>query len=142
MRLPLPPPPLLLLLAALAAAVTTFRPDWNRLHGLARARVEVSLGSDALVLPQVKAFVTQDIPLYHNLVMKHLPGADPELVLLGHHYEELERIPLSEMTREEINELVQELGFYRKAAPDEAVPPEYLRAPARPAEGAPDRADL
>ena len=42
MHLPLPPPPLLLLLAALAAAVTTFRPDWNRLHGLARARVEVS----------------------------------------------------------------------------------------------------
>lgn len=102
--------------------------------------------------------------------MKHLPGADPELVLLGHRYEELEvrpwkpgrggaragrgagrtdptppllqRIPLSEMTREEINELVQELGFYRKAAPDEPVPPEYLRAPAKPAEGAPDRPDL
>ena len=46
------------------------------------------------------------------------------------------------MTREEINALVQELGFYRKASPDEPVPPEYLRAPARPAEGAPDRADL
>lgn len=90
----------------------------------------------------MKAFVTQDIPLYHNLVMKHLPGADPELVLLGHRYEELERIPLSEMTRKEINALVQELGFYRKAAPDEPVPPEYLRAPARPAEGAPDHADL
>lgn len=42
MHLPLPPRPLLLLLAAFAAAVTTFRPDWNRLHGLARARVEVS----------------------------------------------------------------------------------------------------
>ena len=34
--------PLLLLLAAVAAATTTFRPDWNRLQGLARARVEVS----------------------------------------------------------------------------------------------------
>lgn len=90
----------------------------------------------------MKAFVTQDIPLYHNLVMKHLPGADPELVLLGQRFEELERIPLSDMTREEINALVQELGFYRKAAPDEPVPPEYLRAPARPAEGAPDRGDL
>uniref|UniRef100_A0A8W4FJJ8 Selenoprotein M n=1 Tax=Sus scrofa TaxID=9823 RepID=A0A8W4FJJ8_PIG len=78
----------------------------------------------------------------HNLVMKHLPGADPELVLLGHRFEELERIPLSDMTREEINALVQELGFYRKAAPEDPVPPEYMRAPARPAEGAPDRADL
>lgn len=39
------PPPLLLLLAALVApatAVTTYRPDWNRLRGLARGRVEVS----------------------------------------------------------------------------------------------------
>uniref|UniRef100_A0A8C8Y7Y7 Selenoprotein M n=1 Tax=Panthera leo TaxID=9689 RepID=A0A8C8Y7Y7_PANLE len=141
MHLPLPPRPLLLLLAALAAAVTTFRPDWNRLHGLARARVE-TCGGQLNRLKEVKAFVTQDIPLYHNMVMKHLPGADPELVLLGHRYEELERIPLSEMTREEINELVQELGFYRKAAPDEPVPPEYLRAPARPDQGAPARADL
>lgn len=31
------------------------------------------------------------------------------------------------MTREEINALVQELGFYRKASPDEAVPPEYKK---------------
>lgn len=46
------------------------------------------------------------------------------------------------MTREEINSLVQELGFYRKASPDEPVPAEYLRAPARPAEGDPDRGDL
>lgn len=90
----------------------------------------------------MKAFVTQDIPYYHNLIMKHLPGADPELVLLGHRNQELERIPLSEMTREEINALVQELGFYRKAAPDEPVPPEYVRAPARPTEVTPDRADL
>lgn len=104
--------------------------------------------------------------------MKHLPGADPELVLLGQRSEELEvrpwkeegagrrqgvgrkagrcadpvpplqRIPLSEMTREEINALVQELGFYRKAAPDDPVPPEYLQAPAKPAKGSPDRADL
>lgn len=39
------PPPLLLLLAALVAqatAATTYRPDWNRLRGLARGRVEVS----------------------------------------------------------------------------------------------------
>lgn len=80
----------------------------------------------------MKAFVTQDIPLYHNLEMKHLPGADPELVLLSYRYEELERIPLSDMTREEINQLVQELGFYRKETPDAPVPEEFQFAPARP----------
>ncbi|NXX55079.1 SELM protein, partial [Scopus umbretta] len=67
----------------------------------------------------------------HNLEMKHLPGADPELVLLSHRYEELERIPLSDMTREEINQLVQELGFYRKETPDAPVPEEFQFAPAR-----------
>lgn len=80
----------------------------------------------------MKAFVTQDIPLYHNLEMKHLPGADPELVLLNHRYEELERIPLSDMTREEINQLVQKLGFYRKETPDAPVPEEFRFAPAKP----------
>ncbi|XP_014397917.1 PREDICTED: selenoprotein M, partial [Myotis brandtii] len=110
---PLPPPPVLLLLAALTAATTTFRPDWNRLHGLARARVEVSASaapSPGTTVP----FRSQDssdsqVPIgsgpslslrslrtpysSHNLVMKHLPGADPELVLLGHRHEELEVRP-------------------------------------------------
>uniref|UniRef100_A0A8C9A1W5 Selenoprotein M n=1 Tax=Prolemur simus TaxID=1328070 RepID=A0A8C9A1W5_PROSS len=137
MSLLLPPPPLLLLLAALVAsatAATTYRPDWNRLQGLARARVEYC--------PQERSATRLNTTSSHNLVMKHLPGADPELVLLGRRYEELERIPLSEMTREEINALVQELGFYRKAAPDAQVPPEYLWAPARSPEGTSDRADL
>lgn len=31
-----------------------------------------------------------DRNLSHNLVMKHIPGADPELVLLNHYYEELD----------------------------------------------------
>lgn len=68
----------------------------------------------------------------HNLEMKHLPGADPELVLLSFRYEELERIPLSDMTREEINQLVQELGFYRKETPEAPVPEEFQFAPAKP----------
>ncbi|KAK2094698.1 hypothetical protein P7K49_028436 [Saguinus oedipus] len=133
----LPPLPLLLLLAALAApatAATTYRLDWNRLRGLTRARLNR--------LKEVKAFISQDIQFYYNLVMKHLPGADLELVRLGRRYEELERIPLSEMTREEINALVQELRFYRKAAPDAQVPPEYVWAPARPPVETSDHADL
>lgn len=44
----------------------------------------------------------------------------------------VQRIPLSDMTREEINQLVQELGFYRKEAPDAPVPEEFQFAPARP----------
>lgn len=75
--------------------------------------------------------MTQDIPLYHNLVMKHIPGADPELVLLNHYYEELDRIPLSEMTRTEINNLLAKLGFYKKENPEDQVPEEFRFSPAK-----------
>lgn len=44
----------------------------------------------------------------------------------------VQRIPLSDMTREEINQLVQELGFYRKETPDAPVPEEFQFAPAKP----------
>ncbi|NWX93926.1 SELM protein, partial [Nothoprocta ornata] len=69
-------------------------------------------------------------PGSHNLEMKHLPGAEPELVLLSDRYQELQRIPLSDMTREDINRLLQELGFYRKETPEAPVPEEFLLAPA------------
>lgn len=82
-------------------------------------------------MAEVKAFVVQDIPLYHNLVMKHIPGADPELVLLNHYYEELDRIALSDMSRTEINELLEKLGFYKKAQHDEEVPDEHRFSPAK-----------
>uniref|UniRef100_A0A8C4ILF6 Selenoprotein M n=1 Tax=Dicentrarchus labrax TaxID=13489 RepID=A0A8C4ILF6_DICLA len=70
-------------------------------------------------------------PLFHNLVMKHIPGADPELVLLNHYYEELDRIALSDMTRSEINELLGKLGFYKKAQPEDLVPEEFRFSPAK-----------
>lgn len=36
------------------------------------------------------------------------------------------------MTREEINQLVQDIGFYRKSSSDSPVPEEFQLAPARP----------
>ncbi|POI27612.1 hypothetical protein CIB84_008639 [Bambusicola thoracicus] len=44
----------------------------------------------------------------------------------------VQRIPLSDMSREEINQLVQELGFYRKETPEAPVPEEFQFAPAKP----------
>lgn len=63
--------------------------------------------------------------------MKHIPGADPELVLLNHYYEELDRIALSDMTRSEINELLGKLGFYKKAQAEDEVPEEFRFSPAK-----------
>ncbi|CAJ1068218.1 selenoprotein M [Xyrichtys novacula] len=69
--------------------------------------------------------------LSHNLVMKHIPGADPELVLLNHYFEELDRIALSDMTRSEINELMGKLGFYKKDKAQDEVPEEFRFSPAK-----------
>lgn len=63
--------------------------------------------------------------------MKHIPGADPELVLLNHFYEELDRIALSDMSRSEINELLDRLGFYKKNQAEEEVPEEFRFSPAK-----------
>uniref|UniRef100_A0A3Q3XHC5 Selenoprotein M n=1 Tax=Mola mola TaxID=94237 RepID=A0A3Q3XHC5_MOLML len=121
----------LLVLASLLQCSAAYDVDPQKLDGLARARVETCGGQlNRLRELQVKAFVTQDIPL-HNLVMKHIPGADPELVLLNHYYEELDRIALSDMTRSEINEMLGKLAFYKKAQPEEEVPEEFRFSPAK-----------
>ncbi|CAM5160816.1 unnamed protein product [Eretmochelys imbricata] len=119
-----------LLLLLLLAPLRAYEPDWGKLQGLARGKVEHL--RRMMAQPPEGGEGSLRAPSSHNLVMKHLPGADPELVLLSFRYEELERIPLSDMSREEINQLVQELGFYRKEAPDAPVPEEFQLAPARP----------
>ncbi|KAK1892227.1 Selenoprotein M [Dissostichus eleginoides] len=99
----------LVVLAGLLHCASAHDVDLKKLEGLAKARVEVD----------------------HNLVMKHIPGADPELVLLNHYFEELDRIALSDMSRSEINQLLEELGFYKKTAAEDEVPEEFRFSPAK-----------
>lgn len=42
-----------------------------------------------------------------------------------------QRIALSDMTRSEINELLEKLGFYKKSQPEEEVPEEFRFSPAK-----------
>lgn len=42
-----------------------------------------------------------------------------------------QRIALSDMTRSEINELLEKLGFYKKAQPEDEVPEEFRFSPAK-----------
>uniref|UniRef100_A0A8C5SDW2 Selenoprotein M n=1 Tax=Laticauda laticaudata TaxID=8630 RepID=A0A8C5SDW2_LATLA len=82
------------------------------------------------ILPQQPIRLLNASPLSHNMDLKYLAGADPELILLNIQFEELQRIPLSDMSRDEINQLMQELGFYRKETPDSPVPEAFQMAPA------------
>lgn len=65
-------------------------------------------------LPEVKSFIYDDIPKYENIEFKRIHGAKPELVLFNSADEEIERIPLSKLTRKECNDLLQSKGFKPK----------------------------
>ncbi|XP_046738731.1 selenoprotein M-like [Diprion similis] len=74
------------------------------------ARVESCRGCSLNRLPEVKKFIFEDLPLYENVEFKPIPGAVPELVLLNKE-EEVERLQLSRLNREECNELLVNKGF-------------------------------
>ncbi|KYM93552.1 PREDICTED: selenoprotein M-like [Cyphomyrmex costatus] len=78
------------------------------------ARVESCSGCSLNRLPDVKQFIFEDLPQYDNVEFKHIPGAIPELVLFNSHEEEVERLVLSKLTREECNELLVSKGFTKK----------------------------
>lgn len=55
-----------------------------------------------------------DAPNYERLEVKFITGAVPELILLDSGDRELERIPLSQLSRAECNEVIQSKGFAKK----------------------------
>ncbi|XP_026742594.1 selenoprotein M-like [Trichoplusia ni] len=79
------------------------------------ARIETCRGCSLNRLPEVKRFVMDDAPKYERLEVKFISGAPPELVLLGEGDRELERLPLSQLSREECNKLVESRGFTQKS---------------------------
>jgi len=64
----------------------------------------------------VKAFIREDVPKYSSseVEFKPIPGHAPDLVLLDDSDKELERIDLSELNREQCNELLAKRGFHQK----------------------------
>ncbi|XP_043282661.1 selenoprotein M-like [Venturia canescens] len=78
-----------------------------------RAVVESCRGCSLNRLPDVKQFIFEDLPYYDSVEFKHKQGAPPELILHDDHDEEIERLPLSQFTREECNKLLESKGFVR-----------------------------
>ncbi|CAH3879684.1 unnamed protein product [Pieris brassicae] len=82
------------------------------LSDIKSAKIETCRGCSLNRLPEVKNFVMQDAPLYDRLEVKFISGAPPELVLLGDGDMELERLPLSNLKRQECNNLLEDKGFH------------------------------
>lgn len=79
--------------------------------------------------PGVKAFIYDDIPLFHNVRFESNPGAPPVLYFLNANDEEVEKVELGDFTRERCNEILVSKGFYKKKSNDDQVPPEYENGP-------------
>lgn len=80
-------------------------------------------------LPEVKRFIKFDLPLYHNIKFKEVPGANPELVLLNKNGETLQRIDLSSFDQLRLNQLFKGKGFFKKDDSATEIPEHMLEGP-------------
>lgn len=71
----------------------------------------------------------QDIPMYHNVEFKNIPGAAPKLLLLDKDDQAVETINLVPLSQSECNDLLLKRGFYKKQTPEEEVPEQYREGP-------------
>ncbi|XP_054008145.1 selenoprotein M-like [Hylaeus anthracinus] len=83
------------------------------------ARIESCSGCRLNRLPDVKDFIFEDVPTYDKVEFKHIRGADPELVLFNEDGEEVERLDIALLTRDECNNLLTLKGFVKKPKQDE-----------------------
>jgi len=96
---------------------------------VALCRVESCGGWALNRLPEVKKFIYDDLPLFHNCDLKIVGGAKPEFFLINKHNEMIEKFPLSDLSREECNNLVKSKGFFKKENKNDDVPEEYKNGP-------------
>ncbi|CAH0380829.1 unnamed protein product [Bemisia tabaci] len=79
-----------------------------------RAEIQSCRGCALNRLPEVKAFIYEDVGKYNNIEFKPIPGANPDLVLFTKNNQELDRIDLSRKSRRECNDLLLHWGFSLK----------------------------
>jgi len=73
-------------------------------------------------LPDVKAFIREDVPKYDNVVFEQIGHHNPDLVLFNEAGQEVERIDLVPYSREQCNALLKEKGFSMKPETVEEQP--------------------
>lgn len=62
-------------------------------------------------LPEVKSFIYDDLPEYTGVVFHPIPGAPPQLVLFNDAQEEIKRIDLAPLSRNDCKALLKDWGF-------------------------------
>lgn len=85
-----------------------------------RAEVQSCRGCALNRLSEVKSFIYDDLPEYVGVVFHPIPGAVPQLVLFNEAQEEVKRIDLSPLSRNECNALLKDWGFKHAVESDES----------------------
>ena len=84
------------------------------------ARIESCAGWRLNKLPEVKKFIYEDFEKkFERTTFKKVPGKSPELFFYNANGEELERMDISKMKRDELNQLVKAKGIPMKSGHDE-----------------------
>ena len=84
------------------------------------ARIESCAGWRLNKLPEVKKFIYEDLEnKYERTTFKKIPGKSPEMIFYNLNGEELERIDISKMKRDELNALITSKGIPAKGKHDE-----------------------
>ncbi|KAF2362101.1 Parvovirus non-structural protein 1 helicase domain [Trinorchestia longiramus] len=65
----------------------------------------------------------------HNVNFVKVPGASPVLIYFNKFDQEVERVQLKSLNREQCNDLLLQKGFFKKNNKDDPVPEEYLEGP-------------
>lgn len=76
-----------------------------------RAEVQSCRGCSLNRLPEIKSFIYDDLPEYTGVVFHPIPGAAPQLVLFNEAQEEVKRIDLAPLSRNDCNTLLSDWGF-------------------------------
>ncbi|KAI9560023.1 hypothetical protein GHT06_014033 [Daphnia sinensis] len=83
---------------------------------------------------EVKKFIYEDVELFHNVLFKSIPGASPSILLLNEFDEIVEKVDISEFSREECNNFLLRRGFFKKSNTMDEVPEHLLNGPYFPKE--------
>ena len=85
-------------------------------------KVESCAGWRLNKLPEVKRFIHEDLEKnYERTTFKKIPGKSPEMVFYNENGEELERIDITKMTRNELNALITAKGIPVKSGKHDEV---------------------
>ncbi|KAF4074219.1 hypothetical protein AMELA_G00237100 [Ameiurus melas] len=80
-------------------------------------------------MPELYKFLMERLGLYHNLEYDSRDNKNPRLIFYNEKDEEVKIVPLKKMKSDEICDLLDSLGFYKRSQKGEDVPEEFMNFP-------------